>query len=572
MTFVPPELDLNPPTGWSKPASALGLLNPLDHSLPQSQQVQRLQQQIEHHRQLQRSTLQQQSRSNNNNTKRMSSPLPSSGDGKTSNNNAGELKNEVDMFNNTNQIGRFSTGDSSQNRHNAQQRHSLHFGGGDVQHINIKNHDDDEDSEMSDGEDGDSSGNNGRRSSVSSRGSSVSNDSRGMYINMNNPSSRHFFHHHRSMSNPHVSHGFGGLQGFTPLGPGSPLTPSSPGSFTSDGNSFGAATAFTPPNGGFFSHQNQSGGFQYGGQQSGSGSSDSIGVVGVESSLASLAALSVMSMPGSSTTRKQSAGSSGGPSGSLSLSFQSQNSLPSIFQNQVLTNNNLMSGNQNNGGNGSSNVYTSALGQQLQLQRLQHQQQHQQQQEQQQEQQHQQGVFSYQQNSAPPAMSTSLPSFPTSQYQFHHQHQQSQSPTHDSDHSQDHTPTSNSTSLVPPSRRTLPSRPPEASAPRKYHGRNIRKPVVPVENIVKDVVTPTRRMAHIISEQKRREKINGGFDELKSVIPECAQNSDSKATILRKAVDRILELEQELRRYAEIFHPGENNGYNDVESGQEDFN
>lgn len=33
-------------------------------------------------------------------------------------------------------------------------------------------------------------------------------------------------------------------------------------------------------------------------------------------------------------------------------------------------------------------------------------------------------------------------------------------------------------------------------------------------------VGPNRRLAHILSEQKRREKINGGFDELKSVIPE----------------------------------------------------
>ncbi|KAF9919424.1 hypothetical protein BGZ65_012211, partial [Modicella reniformis] len=61
------------------------------------------------------------------------------------------------------------------------------------------------------------------------------------------------------------------------------------------------------------------------------------------------------------------------------------------------------------------------------------------------------------------------------------------------------------------------------------------------------------RVAHIVSEQKRREKINSGFEELKSVIPECAQNTDSKASILRKAVDRILELEEELRKYAEAY-------------------
>ncbi|KAG0032931.1 hypothetical protein BGZ82_006326 [Podila clonocystis] len=67
-------------------------------------------------------------------------------------------------------------------------------------------------------------------------------------------------------------------------------------------------------------------------------------------------------------------------------------------------------------------------------------------------------------------------------------------------------------------------------------------------------VPPTRRIAHILSEQKRREKINGGFDELKSVIPECAQNTDSKATILRKAVDYILLLEDELRKYTDQYH------------------
>ncbi|KAI8603907.1 hypothetical protein EDD21DRAFT_402449 [Dissophora ornata] len=70
-------------------------------------------------------------------------------------------------------------------------------------------------------------------------------------------------------------------------------------------------------------------------------------------------------------------------------------------------------------------------------------------------------------------------------------------------------------------------------------------------------VGPNRRLAHILSEQKRREKINGGFDELKSVIPDCVQNTDSKATILRKAVSYILLLEDELKRYTgdEYDHP-----------------
>ncbi|KAF9937789.1 hypothetical protein BGZ67_000885 [Mortierella alpina] len=65
-------------------------------------------------------------------------------------------------------------------------------------------------------------------------------------------------------------------------------------------------------------------------------------------------------------------------------------------------------------------------------------------------------------------------------------------------------------------------------------------------------VGPNRRLAHILSEQKRREKINGGFDELKSVIPDCAENADSKAMILKKATAYILLLEDELKRYADI--------------------
>ncbi|KAG9323877.1 hypothetical protein KVV02_003537 [Mortierella alpina] len=65
-------------------------------------------------------------------------------------------------------------------------------------------------------------------------------------------------------------------------------------------------------------------------------------------------------------------------------------------------------------------------------------------------------------------------------------------------------------------------------------------------------VGPNRRLAHILSEQKRREKINGGFDELKSVIPDCAENADSKAMILKKATAYILMLEDELKRYADI--------------------
>ncbi|KAK9475140.1 Myc-type, basic helix-loop-helix domain-containing protein [Dipodascopsis tothii] len=58
----------------------------------------------------------------------------------------------------------------------------------------------------------------------------------------------------------------------------------------------------------------------------------------------------------------------------------------------------------------------------------------------------------------------------------------------------------------------------------------------------------SRRVAHILSEQRRRESINGGFLELKSSIPHCRGTQDSKAVILRKAVNYIAVLEGELAR------------------------
>ncbi|KAF9902998.1 hypothetical protein EC991_004294 [Linnemannia zychae] len=122
---------------------------------------------------------------------------------------------------------------------------------------------------------------------------------------------------------------------------------------------------------------------------------------------------------------------------------------------------------------------------------------------------------------------------------------------------------------IPPQPRLIPPRAPETGTPRKYHGRQLRKVPIPTIDLVSGVrdyvVPPTRRLAHILSEQKRREKINAGFEELKSVIPECAQNTDSKATILRKAVDRILELEQELRKYTTDFEGHEVGGEGDGE-------
>ncbi|KAK9370163.1 hypothetical protein V1509DRAFT_616876 [Lipomyces kononenkoae] len=58
----------------------------------------------------------------------------------------------------------------------------------------------------------------------------------------------------------------------------------------------------------------------------------------------------------------------------------------------------------------------------------------------------------------------------------------------------------------------------------------------------------SRRFAHILSEQRRRENINGGFLELKGSIPQCRGTQDSKAVILQKAVVYISSLELELNR------------------------
>ncbi|KAG0252333.1 hypothetical protein BG011_007039 [Mortierella polycephala] len=231
----------------------------------------------------------------------------------------------------------------------------------------------------------------------------------------------------------------------------------------------------------------------------------------VESSLSALAALSVMaSMP----TGPLRGGSASYPNSSSSLSLQPQDH----------------SGNYHRSENNNSG-YTSALGQQIQSQ-------------------HQQGP-QCRQSSSVSNMAGPSPvdlDFP----QYHDQPQQDYASHQENDRQRSR---SRSQPLIlPPPRRSIPPRPPQIS--RKYHGRQVRK--APITNVVKEVVVPSRRMAHILSEQKRREKINGGFDELKSVIPECADNNDSKATILRKAVDYICLLEDEIRKNVDIYQLDQN--------------
>lgn len=57
-----------------------------------------------------------------------------------------------------------------------------------------------------------------------------------------------------------------------------------------------------------------------------------------------------------------------------------------------------------------------------------------------------------------------------------------------------------------------------------------------------------RRAAHIASEQKRRQNINEGFEDLRRCVPTCTSPTDSKAVILRKAVNYIWQLQSEMLR------------------------
>ncbi|EPQ27793.1 uncharacterized protein PFL1_04538 [Pseudozyma flocculosa PF-1] len=68
---------------------------------------------------------------------------------------------------------------------------------------------------------------------------------------------------------------------------------------------------------------------------------------------------------------------------------------------------------------------------------------------------------------------------------------------------------------------------------------------VPAPTPAAAAATPSanRRVAHLLSEQRRRESINTGFEDLRQTLPACRDGQDSKATVLRRAVEYIHELE-----------------------------
>ncbi|XP_053473302.1 max-like protein X isoform X1 [Ictalurus furcatus] len=75
----------------------------------------------------------------------------------------------------------------------------------------------------------------------------------------------------------------------------------------------------------------------------------------------------------------------------------------------------------------------------------------------------------------------------------------------------------------------------------------------------KDSYKDRRRQAHTQAEQKRRDAIKKGYDDLQSVVPTCQQQSEfamaaqkiSKATVLQKTIDYIQFLHKEKKKQEE---------------------
>ncbi|KAF9425178.1 hypothetical protein BGZ94_007765 [Podila epigama] len=474
----PPFVDLDPPASWAKPASALGLANPLSH-LSQSQQVRKLQEQIQHHRQL------HQSRQGGPGKGKRITRVASAGTDTTSTNKAC-----VEDGGDNSDHGIPSTPEQHIPSNNRQSQHLEN-----TRHINISTQDDD-DSNMS-SNDFDREGGDNSNDVASYYGGSG-----GMDVK---PSTQHagaFQQHHYNTTATQLTHGIS-LQNLADLNSTSPSSFSPPKPIASEQNSSYTTSMLT---------LGLSAG--YSGDQSNTTQTDNghtninLRIKGSGPSLESLSTLTAMSSSFLSMSERGKYGSpshrhSSGPHSLLNstTSFHPQ-SLPSIYQNHV-------SGPIGNINTNSSVMFSSITTQAVPRET------------------HQQRSSYQHQMTCLPSLSTSLPASLNIQ-QFHEeQHGQTSNPNtcnlnSTSDYNDENSTRRGSQSkgllVIPPHPRSIPPRPPKVSAPRKYHGRQTRK--VPVANIIKEVVTPTRRMAHILSEQKRREKINGGFDDLKSVIPE----------------------------------------------------
>ncbi|XP_026886515.2 max-like protein X [Electrophorus electricus] len=79
------------------------------------------------------------------------------------------------------------------------------------------------------------------------------------------------------------------------------------------------------------------------------------------------------------------------------------------------------------------------------------------------------------------------------------------------------------------------------------------------ESTYKEAYKDRRRQAHTQAEQKRRDAIKKGYDDLQSIVPTCQQQSEfamatqkiSKATVLQKTIDYIQFLHKEKKKQEE---------------------
>ncbi|KAG9350164.1 hypothetical protein JZ751_026517 [Albula glossodonta] len=79
------------------------------------------------------------------------------------------------------------------------------------------------------------------------------------------------------------------------------------------------------------------------------------------------------------------------------------------------------------------------------------------------------------------------------------------------------------------------------------------------ETSYKESYKDRRRKAHTQAEQKRRDAIKKGYDDLQSIVPTCQQQSEftvgsqkiSKATVLQKTIDYIQFLHKEKKKQEE---------------------
>jgi hypothetical protein len=85
--------------------------------------------------------------------------------------------------------------------------------------------------------------------------------------------------------------------------------------------------------------------------------------------------------------------------------------------------------------------------------------------------------------------------------------------------------------------------PPSLPFPHPHHHHHHHHEQTPSSSLSKH---EKRRRNHLNSEKKRRENIKSGMDALFTLVPACRDQAESKANILKKTKEYILELQKAL--------------------------